>query len=525
MPTNSPQPVLLAARRIHTMDGLPKDEGADALLIRDGRILAVGRASELRGAAAATLSFPDATVTPGLTDSHVHLVEWALSLRRVNVASTDSPEAAAVKTASASPGSGGWIIGHGWSRHRWGGPPHRDVLDRHVPHTPALLTSSDMHAVWANSAALARAGLDETAADPEGGRIERGPDGRLTGVLYDNAMPLLFGVVPAPSRDERAQATDEAQAALHGSGITGVHTVEPDSLGLLEYLRSEDRLRLRVLQHLPLARLDEAIALGLRSGFGGEWIRIGGVKMFLDGSLGSLTAWMIDPYTGSRDRGMQTLAPDEFRDAIRRGAAAGLAGTVHAIGDAAVALALDVLSGPQHRVPAVPHRIEHVQLLPPHRAADAGRAGITCSVQPAHLLADWRPADHYWGPERSRRAYAFRSLRDGGAVLAFGSDMPAGPMDPRLALRAATMRQEPDGEPEGGWHPEERLNMTEALESFTVGPAMAAGRPDAGRLAPGAPADLAIWRQDPLELGGRRIMELECRATVIAGHLVWEADA
>ncbi|MEJ2679307.1 MAG: amidohydrolase family protein, partial [Gemmatimonadota bacterium] len=162
------------------------------------------------------------------------------------------------------------------------------------------------------------------------------------------------------------------------------------------------------------------------------------------------------------------------------------------IGDAAVDLALDVLSDPARRVPAIPHRIEHVQLLPRGRAAAAGRAGIVCSVQPAHLLADWRPADRYGGPERSRRAYAFRSLRDGGAVLAFGSDMPAGPMDTRLALRAATTRQEPDGQPAGGWHPEERLSMAEALESFTVGPALAAGRPQDGRLVPGAPADLAI---------------------------------
>ncbi|MEJ2186274.1 MAG: amidohydrolase [Gemmatimonadota bacterium] len=525
MPPNSPQPVLLAARRIHTMDGPSNGQDADALLVHDGRILAVGRASELRDAAGSTLAFPDATITPGLTDSHVHLVEWALSLRRVNVASTDSPEAAAALAASAGPGSGGWIVGHGWSRHRWGGPPHRDVLDRHLPDTPVLLTSSDMHAAWANSAALARAGLDESVADPEGGRIARGPDGRLTGVLYDNAMPLLFAAVPTPSRAERAEATVEGQAVLHRSGITSVHTVEPDSLGLLETLRAEDRLRLRILQHLPLARLDEAIALGLRSGFGGEWIRIGGIKMFLDGSLGSLTAWMVDPYEGTRERGMQTLATDEFRDAIRRAAAAGLAGTVHAIGDAAVGLALDVLAAPEHGVPAIPHRIEHVQLLPPDRAADAGRAGITCSVQPAHLLADWQPADRYWGRERSRRAYAFRSLRDGGAVLAFGSDMPAGPMDPRLALRAATTRQEPAGEPGGGWYPEERLSMAEALESFTVGPAMAAGRPGAGRLAPGAQADLAIWRQDPLELGGAGIMELECRATMIAGQIVWDGDA
>jgi len=247
--------------------------------------------------------------------------------------------------------------------------------------------------------------------------------------------------------------------------------------------------------------------------------------MFLDGSLGSLTAWVMEPYEGGQDRGMQTLAHDEFRAAVRRAARAGLAATVHAIGDAAVALALDVLSPPELRVPALPHRIEHVQLLPPGRAADAGRSGIICSVQPAHLLADWQPAARYWGPNRCGRAYAFRSLRDGGAVLAFGSDLPAGPMDPRLALRAATTRQKPDGRPEDGWHPEQCLSMEEALQAYTVGPATAAGRPEAGRVAPGAQADLTIWRQDPLELGGAGIMELECRATMVGGEIVWDADA
>jgi len=236
------------------MDDAAHHAHADAVLLREGRILAVGRAADLAGDAAHTLSFPGATITPGFTDSHVHLVEWALGLNRVDVADAESPDAAAARAADAVPGAGAagaWIIGHGWSRHRWGGAPHRAALDRRLPDTPVLLTSADMHAVWANSAALARAGLDESATDPEGGRLARDPDGQLTGVLYDNAVPLLMRAVPAPDPSERAAATEQRIAVLHRSGITGVHTVEPDSLGVLERLRAEGRLRLRVLQHLP----------------------------------------------------------------------------------------------------------------------------------------------------------------------------------------------------------------------------------------------------------------------------------
>lgn len=521
METTPRRPVIFAARRVHTMADGTTVEGADAVLVRNGRIEEVGRRDALAASTdAAVVDLGDVTLTPGLTDAHVHLVEWALSLGRAQVAGAASPDVVADRVAEAAPDAG-WVLGHGWNRHLWDTDPHRSHLDRRLPDRPVVLTSADMHAVWANSVALERAGIGPDTPDPEGGRLSRDGDGVPTGVLYDNAMPLLLDVIPAPGTAEVEQATVAGQTELHRHGITGVQSVEPDTLGTLERLRSRDLLRLRVLQHLPLAKLDEAIHLGLRSGFGGDWIRIGGIKMFLDGSLGSLTARMLEPYEGSGDRGVQTLETSDFQDAVRRAARAGLASTVHAIGDEVVALALETLADPETRVAALPHRIEHVQLLPPGRAADAGRGGIVCSVQPSHLIADWAPADRHWGPERAPRAYAFRSLLDGGAVLAFGSDLPAGPMDPRLTFLAATARQGPDGVPEGGWYPDERLTPGEALRAYTVGPAHAAGRLDHGRLVPGAVADMVAWTLDPLTLRGTDFMEQTCAATIVAGDIVW----
>lgn len=506
--------------------------GADGLLVRHGRIAAVGAVDELRAAApdAEPLDLPGLTVTPGLTDSHVHLVEWALALEGVDLTATRSPaEAAAAVAAHAGPGRADWIVGRGWNPHQWVEHPDRQALDQVLPDRPVVLQSLDMHSLWANTAALRAAGIDRGTREPEGGRIERDERGDPTGVLRDNAMPLLQQAVPQPAPGARRAALLLAQRALHRWGITGVHTVEPDSLGLLESMRGDGLLRLRILQHLPIARLDEAIRLGLRSGFGSDWLRIGGIKMFLDGALGSLTALLRDPYTGTAGaRGVSTLAPGDFREATRRGAAAGLSMTVHAIGDAAVDLALDVLGGPEATVTGpVPHRVEHVQLVGPDRlghgngAPDPAFRGLVCSVQPSHLMTDWPAVDRHWG-DRGRWAYAFRSLEAAGAVLALGSDAPVDPPDPRLGLYAAVARRSPDGRPEAGWYPAEGLSVERALAGYTTGAARAAGDPRQGRLTPGAFADLVAWDRDPLESAAEELRDMRAVLTMIGGEVVWE---
>ena len=519
--------LVLADRVLTLAPGAPAasaaDPGPDALLLRDGRIVAVGRADELVPAAsgAEILDLRGATITPGLTDAHIHLLEWALSRRDLDLAGCRTPEACAAVVAQAlasgvgvwgcggvgdDPASSGfpphshtpvgqgggadphtaWLRGHGWNPHHWGGAyPQRQLLDAVAPDRPVVLQSHDMHALWANSPALAAAGIDRDTPDPDGGRIVRDAEGEPTGVLLEMAAQLLSRRAPPPSVAEAEAALLAGQAALHRLGITGVHAFpsvhlhQPDGFWLLQRLRQRDLLRLRVLHHIPLERLDDAIRLGLRSGFGDDWLRLGGVKLFLDGALGSRTALLREPYEGDPgNRGVEAMPLADFRAAVARAAAAGIAAAVHAIGDAAVARALDVLADPAlagPQAPTLPHRIEHLQLCPPERLADAARAGIVASMQPAHLITDWRPANEHWG-ERSRTAYAFRSLlqgREAGAggnvrecgsvgvwenprtpdahtpprphpntILAFGSDAPVEPVDPRLAFYAATARQD-----------------------------------------------------------------------------------
>jgi predicted amidohydrolase YtcJ len=526
--TDDERSLLVISDAIHT---LADPVTVHALLVQGGRVVAAGSTDDLkrRDPAAAVLDLRGTTITPGLTDAHVHLTEWAFARREVDLSTAASPDAAARAAARSAAGEG-WLRGRGWNPHLWdGAEPDRRTLDEAVPHRPVALQSHDMHALWANSAALRAAGIDASTPDPEGGRIVRDADGEPTGLLLEWAGSLLMHALPAPSVADAMAAVRDAQAELHALGITGVHSfpgvhlVEPDPLPVLLGLREGGALRLRVLQLLRAERLDDAARLGLRCGFGDEWLRIGPVKLFLDGALGSCTAWMREPYEGEAGLGMSTLEPAVFRDIVRRAAAAGIASAVHAIGDAAVCLALDVLSDPALQVPAMPHRIEHVQCCPVERFGDAGDAGIVCSMQPSHLMTDWRIADRHWGAERNRGAFAVGSLLRRGAILAFGSDVPVEPVDPRLGLHAAITRQDQRGEPAGGWYPDERIGALDALRGYTVGPARAAGlAAPAGTLAPGAAADFVAWDHDPIN-DPAAIPRMRCVAAVVGGSVVHAA--
>jgi len=527
------RPLLVIGTTARSLAGEPPaGTPPNAVLIGGSRITAVGTAAVLRARApdAEVLELPDTTITPGLTDAHVHLTEWAALRSTADLTGADSPESAAALVAeyAARTAAPEWVRGRGWDPQRWGGrEPHRQLLDAVLGQRPAALQSHDMHALWVNSAALAAAGITAGTPDPEGGRIVRDAAGGATGLLLERAGELVIGVIPQPSEGDVAAAVRAVQPVLHALGITGVHSFpgialpSPSPHAVLARLYREGELRLRILQHISMERLEPAIEIGVRSGVGGEWIRTGGVKLFLDGALGSRTAWMREPYEGSDSHGVSLLGATEFRAVVRQAAEAGIAATVHAIGDAAVALALEVLADPATRVPALPHRIEHVQCLPPERLADAGRAGITCSVQPCHLITDWRAADRHWGPARARWSFAFGSLARAGALLAFGSDAPVEPIDPRRGLFAAVQRQDLDGEPADGWQPEERLDAAAALHGFTTGPAAAAGLAGrAGVLAPGAFADLVAWDRDPLACRPDELLRLRAVATVVGGELV-----
>ncbi|HEX6558634.1 MAG TPA: amidohydrolase, partial [Longimicrobiales bacterium] len=492
---------IFSAARLHALN--PRGDHAAALLVQAGRIAAVGTVAELRAFAADAdvVDFGAATLTPGLTDAHIHITEWAVARTQIDLAEATSIDAA-VSTVAAASRNGGFIVGRGWNPHAWGGTyPTATVLDAAVPDIPVVLQSHDMHALWLNSRALQLAGIDASTADPEGGRILR-ENGQPTGVLLENAAQLVVPHLPGYDAESIIPLILDAQRELHAYGITGIHSfpgvhlLDPDPLFVLQIMHSREQLRLRVLQHIALHKLDDAIRIGLRSGFGDEWLRLGGVKIFLDGALGSRTAWMTEPYEQSSDRGMEVMAGAAFRDVVRHAAENGIASVVHAIGDAAVRRAFEVLvaqAESQSHALALPHRIEHVQCLPPACAPILGKR-VVCSVQPAHLMSDWQAADRHWG-SRAAQAYAFRSMLDNGATLACGSDAPVESADPRHGLYAAVTRQDLLRRPVTGWQTQQRISAREALAAYTTGAAYAAGiTPPLAGLAPGALADFVAWR-------------------------------
>jgi hypothetical protein len=426
----------------------------------------------------------------------------------------------ALKRVAAARVSQGWVIGQGWDANGWPKPPDRHSLDR-VQDAPVYLDSLDVHAAWVNSAALKIAGISRATPDPTGGRIVRDGNGEPTGLLLERAVELVAAHLPSPSERMLDDALREAQTEAHRLGVTGVHNMEGMSvLAAFQRLDRAGELRLRVLFHPPVAALPQLMSHGMRSGQGSDWLTIGGVKLFLDGSLGSRTAWMLEPYAGTRDRGMPITTELEARMAMTTAADAGLASTVHAIGDAAVRRALDLVSALPRLV--LPHRIEHFQCVHPLDVGRAAQVGLMVSMQPAHLLTDIPLVDRHWGA-RGEGAYAFRSLLNAGAHLVFGSDVPVASIDPREGIYAALERANTDGAPAGAWNKTQCLGLLETLRGYTVEAARAAGWGSRrGMLAPGYDADLVAWSVDPAaELGdGRAFRDGHAALTVIGGEIM-----
>lgn len=513
---------LLRAGRILTMvRGL---EG-ESVWWEDGRIRGIGSATAMERAAprwVPRLELPDALVTPGLVDGHTHLAMWALNRRRVELAGLRTREEVIARVAAAQPLQE-WVIGQGWDANHWSSPPHRLALDDVQP-GPVYLDSLDVHAAWLNTAALAAAGITSETPDPFGGRIVRDANGDPTGLLLERAVELATPHLPEPSARALDDALRDAQGEAHRMGITGIHEVE--SLAVLDAFRRLDaagELRLRVLFHPPVTALPSLIAAGARSGQGSGWLTLGGVKMFLDGSLGSRTAWMLEPYAGTRDRGMPITGEADAREAVTVAAGAGISSTVHAIGDAAVRRALELLSA----VPrlSIPHRIEHFQCVHPSDLDRAPWAGIVLSMQPAHLLTDIELVDRHWG-DRGGGAYAFRSLLRRGARLVFGSDVPVASLDPRVGIHAALERKGFNGAPAGGWRPEEKIGFSEAIAGYTAGAAHAAGvEHRRGVLAPGFDADLVAWAVDAaaVEGDGEAFLRGHAALTIVGGEVMMRA--
>jgi len=523
-----PADLLLVNGRIHTGD--PTRPRATALAIAGERILAVGHdpapMRDLLAPGAEVVDLGGRCVLPGLTDSHIHLSWYALGLHQLDLstaASLDEMLALVARRASETP-AGEWIVGRGWDQERWPDLrfPTRADLDRAAPAHPVLLRAKSYHALAANGAALSLAGIEANTPDPPGGRIGRDADGEPDGMLYEkSAMTMVSGLVPPPGPEEMDAALREAIPGLWRCGLTSLHDVDSiPAFAAYQRLHARGELGVRVIKYLPVATLDSALALGLRAGLGDDWLRVGGVKVFADGALGSRTASLLAPYVGEPDNVGVLTIEEETLERIARGAAAGgLPLAVHAIGDRANRMVLDVLErlGPG----PLRHRIEHVQLLHPDDVGRLAARGVVGSMQPIHATQDFEMADRYWG-DRCATAYAWRSLLDAGTVLAFGSDCPVEDPNPFLGIHAAVTRRRLDGAPgPDGWQPQQRLTVAEAVKGYTLGAAWAAGLEDrAGSLAPGKLADLVVLDRDVFVEDSQAIAGTEVVATVIAGRFV-----
>jgi predicted amidohydrolase YtcJ len=534
----SPPALALLNGRVYTLDR--QRPVADALFAWQGRVAHAGTAAEVRALAgqapgAQTIDLQGGCAVPGLTDSHIHLLSYGLNLSRVPLSGLTSREAAlervgAAAQAALGAAAGAWVEGWGWDHSLWPERrfPDRAALDAVAPGVPVALRRKDGHMVWVNGAALATAGVTRGTPDPEGGRIGRDEHGEPDGLLFERAQDLIFRAIPPPSEAQAEGGAREAQAALHRMGVTGVHIPEgAQTLRALQGLSRAGALRLRTNAMLPYSGLDAALELGLRSGLGDDWLRIGPVKLFMDGSLGSETAAMLEPFAGSEhNRGILTLGIDEVREALRRAAEGGLACAVHAIGDRANRIVLDAFEatreawGPR----GLRQRIEHVQVLHPDDLPRFAALGVLASVQPIHATQDKDLVDRLWGA-RGRYAYAFRSLLDHGARLAFGSDAPVETPDPLAGLYAAVARRRADGDPEGGWYPEERISLEVALRAYTTGAAYAAGLEEmAGTLGPGKWADVTCLSRDVLREPAEALLETTVTHTVVGGEVVYSAS-
>lgn len=543
-PARDPHLILYNAR-VYTVD--PRLPWAEAVALRDGLIFAVGSSDAilgLRGPDTDCLDLEDRLVLPGLCDAHIHLYEWSLNQQQLDFAATKSKaemlDMIAYAVAQAEPDA--WITGQGWNESWWSDldfPTAADLDPVTGPDHPALFWRSDHHIGLVNSAALRAAGITAQTEAPAGGLIDRDPTGNPTGILRELAAGLVTKLVPEPSDRELDALLQSAIQGLHALGITAAHDTRvkdgsegPRMLAAYQRLRRRGQLRLRVNSNIAAHQLSEIAALGLQAGFGDDLLRLGHVKVFADGSLGSRTAWMLEPFAKTTpgeptNLGVCVTPPDQMAAEFRRAAELGFPITVHAIGDRANRVVLDIFEELAYSTPPLPfpHRIEHVQTMDPADLSRLARLDITASVQPLHAPDDRDVADRFLA-ERAGFTYAFRSLLDAGTRLAFGSDAPVANPNPWWGLYAAVCRQRA-GSDRAPWHPEQAITLPEAIHAYTLSAAAASGwARTIGSITPGKRGDLIVLDRDIIALAEHpqtksQIADATVLLTVFDGAIVY----
>lgn len=508
---------------------------ADAVAAAGDRIVAIGSGAEVRKLTTTQTRVIDARgmmLVPGFIDTHVHFLTGGLGLASVQLRDARTPAEfiARIKAYAATLPAGAWITEGNWDHEQWGGElPRRDWIDSVTPNNPVWINRLDGHMNLANSLALRAAGVTRETAEVAGGTIVRYPDGEPTGVLKDNATVLVNRVIPDPPAEQQDRALDAAMRFVAEQGVTSIHNMGSwEDLAVFERANRAGRLGTRIYAAVPLAtweRLRDRVAT---TGRGDGWLKIGALKGFVDGSLGSHTAAMLEPFSDApNDSGLFVNTPDDLYRWVSGADRTGLHVMVHAIGDRANRVQLGIFervareNGPRDRR----FRIEHAQHLHPADVARFGQLGVIPSMQPYHAIDDGRWADKVIGPDRARGTYAFRSLLDAGAPLSFGSDWFVAPPTPLEGIYAAVTRRTLDDRRPGGWVPEQKITVEEALRAYTRGAAYAEyAEGEKGVLARGMLADFVLIDQDLTRIPPETIREARVMLTVVGGRPVFERD-
>jgi len=530
----TPADLILLSARIWTGD--PARPSAEALAVRGGHLVALGSnhdVEKLRGPKTRVVDAKGRRVVPGFIDSHTHMTMGGLNLLAVDLRKTKDPAdftrqlAAFAKTRPA----GNWLTDGAWDHEQWSPPllPTREMLDPATGDRPACLARQDGHMIACNSLALAKAGITRATPDPPGGMIVRDPSGEPTGVLKDAAMDAIARVRPPRTRDELVEGLRAAMVYAASLGVTSVQDLPGDAgdLGAWQLLRGRREMTLRVNYRPSLSNWVRARQMQA-SMKNDEWLRIGGVKGYADGSLGSTTALFFEPYADDPETSgvyaAEAIPLSRLEERVLAADKAGLQVEIHAIGDRANAEILDVFervtgkNGPRDRR----FRIEHAQHLRPADIPRFGALGVIASMQPYHAIDDGRWAEKRIGRERCKTTYAFRSLLDARARLAFGSDWDVAPLSPIAGMDAAVTRRTIDGKNPKGWFPEQRIGVEEALRAYTATAAWAAfEEKEKGTLAPGRLADFVVLSHDILAIPAEEIVSTRVDVTVVGGRIVY----
>jgi predicted amidohydrolase YtcJ len=513
---------------------------AEAVAVRGGTIQAVGTTAEMSKLSPSGMKLVDlggALLLPGFIDSHTHFLAGGFALKSIDLRKAKSRgEFVALIAAKARElGPGRWILNGDWDHHQFESPelPRKDWIDAVTAENPVCVNRLDGHMILANSAALKLAGVTRATPVPPGGEIVRDPaTGEPTGILKDAAMDLVYAQVPEPTFAEKLEAAEASLRHAAANGVTSVHEMaDAASFEVFQDLVRRGRLTTRVHVYIPITEVDLLARLKMKSPFGNPYLKLAGLKGFMDGSLGSATACFFEPYTDDpKTSGLlhgQMFPEGVMEKRILEADRAGLQLAIHAIGDRAVSLLLDmyekavVVNGPRDRR----WRVEHAQHLRPADIARFGKLGLIAAVQPYHAIDDGRWAETKIGPKRVRTTYAFESLRRAGATLAFGSDWTVAPLSPILGIYAAVTRRTLDGLHPDGWVPEEKVSVEEAVRAYTVNGAFAEFAESVkGTIEPGKMADLValdrnIFAVPPAEIAGAKVL-----MTVFDGKITYRKD-